>query len=250
LSLAFVIASDYEDMSRRAAARILDLIRHRPTLTIALPTGETPRRMYHFLADGLNAYGPASSEIRFVNLDEFLGFPQHHPCSFARELRGHLFDRLKHRPTRIRLLDGGADDPAAECEEHEHWIQKQGGLDLAVLGIGANGHIAFNEPGTSFDRRTHVSRLADSTIAEVERTCRAQPVPTHALTMGIRTIVDAKQILLLASGRSKATVLRDALLGDVCPAMPASALQGHSRLAIIADESASGKMPAWFQPNP
>jgi len=200
--------------------------------------------MYRVLVDQLQrTRQPPIDRLWFANLDEYLGFDPKHPCSFAVMLRETFLDEPKPSPEHVRLLNGMAHDPSAECGSHEQWVRLHGGPGLAVLGIGVNGHIAFNEPGTSFDQRTHVARLTESTRARAQQDCADSLIPGQGITMGIGTILDAKEVLLLASGEGKADVLRQALLGEISIELPASALQTHQRVTVIADKEALSCLP-------
>ena len=244
MSLALCVANDYEDMSRQAARAVWVFIGRHPSAVIALPTGQTPRLMYRFLVDEIRTSRPALDGVRFANLDEYLGLGPDDPCSFAFMLRQAFLDRLPLPPADVRLLDGTARDPEAECAAHEDWIRQNGGLGLAVLGIGLNGHIAFNEPGTSLDRRTHVAQLTEQTHTRAQNDCPDSQIPAQGITMGIGTILDADEILLLASGAQKAHVLQEALLGRAAVELPASALQSHEHVTVIADKEALADIPS------
>jgi len=232
-------AKDYDDLSARAARFLCDFIRSTPRAVIALPTGRTPVEAYRQTVERLRANSSDCSRLFLVDIDEIAGLPPDHPASCAQTLRRQLLDRHPVSMASCRLLDGAADDLTAEAACHEKAIRDRGGLDLAVLGIGVNGHIALNEPGTPFDSGAHVSPLTSSTIERL-------PLPggsdgmtlTLGLTLGIGTILRARRILLLASGDDKADVLNAALNGDVTERIPATALQMHPGLHVIADEPA------------
>ena len=246
MSLAFATASDYTEMSRRAADFVSNFIRSCPSAVIALPTGETPKLMYDLLARSLLAGETDCSNLMLVNLDEYVGLSANHPCSFASTLRRLFLRGLPIAPERVRLLNGDAADLEAECDAHEGWIHGNGGVDLAILGIGVNGHIGFNEPGTNFDTRTHVVHLAESTVARRQDGCQSSSMLALGITMGIRTILDASEVLLLASGCAKAEALRCAFFEDASAALPASALQTHPRVTVVADMAALSRLPKEF----
>ena len=234
-------AKDYDDLSARAARLLCDFVRSTPRGAIALPTGRTPVGAYRQTVERLRTGSLDCSGLFLVDIDELVGLPPDHPASCAQTLRRQLLDRRPISTASWRLLDGAADDLTAEVECHERAIRNRGGLDLAVLGIGANGHIALNEPGTSFDSRAHVSTLTSSTIARLPLPgVSDEMMPTLGLTLGIGTILQARRILLLASGEGKADILNAALNGDMTERIPATALQMHPQLHVIADEAAMG----------
>lgn len=236
---ALISTPDYETMSGRAAEMVCHLVKtHRNEVVVALPTGETPRRFYVILPGLFRRQAISESRFRFINLDEYVGLPNDDPNSFACTLRRQFLENLALREGTIRLLDGAAIDRKAECKRHEAWIRDAGGLDLAILGLGANGHIAFNEPGTNFSSRTHVAALAAETRQRIRCSIQGRACPTHAMTMGIGTIFAARSVLLLASGSEKAGALNQAFNQPITASLPASALQQHPALTIIADEAA------------
>ncbi len=232
-------ARDYADMSRRAAEHVYHFIEATPRAVIALPTGETPRLMYSLLIEALEHHALDCSGLFLVNLDEFVGPRRDRPGSYGHALREILLDRGPVSKAAYRLLDGASGNPEEECARHERAVRERGGIDLAILGIGLNGHIAFNEPGTSFDSRTHVAVLADTTVRRAASLASSgAPVPSLGLTMGIGTILESRSVLLLASGKDKARVLDAAFHGPPTPSNPASALQRHPNTTVIADRPA------------
>ena len=240
-------ATDYADMSRRGAEYVCRFIEATPRAVIALPAGETPTLMYSLLIEALKRRAVDCSDLLLVNLDEFVGLPRDRPGSFGHSLRETLLDREPVSKAVYRLLDGASSDPEEECARHERAVRERGGIDLAILGIGLNGHIAFNEPGTSFDSRTHVAALTDDTMRRAGSLGpRGARVPSLGLTMGIGTILESRSILLLASGRDKARVLDAAFHGPPTPSNPASALQRHPNTTVIADQAA---LSLWKPPD-
>ena len=238
-----IVVDDYERLSREAARLVARRLLERPDLILALPTGDTPLGMYRELVrlfrEGLLDF---SSAICF-NLDEYLGIPPDHPESFASYMCRHLWGQVDLRPENAHIPHSLPRDPEAECRRYEELIRRVGWIDLAVLGIGENGHIAFNEPGTPFGSLTHVAGLSEDTRkAEADRFGGLERVPQRAITMGIRTIMSARQILLLVSGEEKAKVLARALQGPVTPEVPASALQLHPNLTVLADAAAASRL--------
>jgi len=236
---ALISTLDYETMSGKAAEIVCRLVKtHKDEVVVALPTGETPGLLYALLPRLLRHHVISESRFRFINLDEYVGFSNDDPDSFAYALRREFLDNLALEKDACRLLDGAAVDGEAECERHEEWIRDVKGLDLAILGIGVNGHIAFNEPGTSFSSKTHVTVLASETRRRIRRSIQGRACPTHAMTMGIGTILAARSVLLLASGSEKADALNRAFNRPITTSLPASALQQHPSLTILADENA------------
>lgn len=232
-------AKDYDDLSARAARFLCGFIRSTPRGVIALPTGQTPVGAYEKTLQRLRTRPPDCSGLFFVDVDEIAGLPSDHPASCAGTLRRQLLDAQPISTASRRLLDGAAQDPIDEADRHERAIRDRGGIDLAVLGIGVNGHIALNEPGTPFATRAHVSVLAASTIERLGlRDATDGATPTLGLTLGIATLLSARRILLLASGEDKAAVLHAALDGDITERVPATALQTHPQLHVIADDAA------------
>ena len=212
-----LVTPDYQTLSREAAHLVAEAIRLQPALTLGLPAGNTPTGMYEELATLQLDF----SKVRTFNIDEYAGLAPADPRSFHAYMRRTFFDRINLPQRNIHFPD----------ENYEGTIRAAGGLDLIVLGVGLNGHIAFNEPGSDFTSRTRVVDLAPETVAPVRR----------GVTMGIATIMEARRILLLASGSSKRDVLRSALEEPVQESLPASALQLHPDLTVIADKAASSR---------
>jgi glucosamine-6-phosphate deaminase len=240
MNMRIIVVEDYQKMSRQAARFIAQKILLNPNLVVALPTGNTPLGLYHELVrmfkEGLLNF----SQITVFNLDEYLGLSPQHPQTFRSYMQEYFWNHVNLRPESCHIPSSLPEDPETECARYEQLIETCGGLDLAVLGIGENGHIAFNEPGTPFESLTHVARLSPETRArEASRFGGLDKVPTHAITMGIKTIMHAREILLLASGEEKADALSRSLKGPVTPEIPASILQLHPNLTVIADSSAA-----------
>jgi glucosamine-6-phosphate deaminase len=241
--MRIIICENYQEMSRQAARFIAQRILSKPNLVLALPTGNTPlgfyRELVRMFKEGLIDFSKAT----VFNLDEFLGLPPQHPQSFRSYMQKYFWDHVNLQPKSCHIPSSSPKDPDAECARYEQLIERYGGLDLAVLGIGENGHIAFNEPGTPFDSLTHVATLSPETRAREASTFGGlDKVPTHAITMGIKTIMHAREILLLASGEEKAGALSRSLKGPVTPETPASILQLHPNLLVIADSLAAKQL--------
>ncbi|MGH2458393.1 MAG: glucosamine-6-phosphate deaminase [Chloroflexota bacterium] len=239
LNPALSIAEDPSGAAQVVADLLEDLIRVRPDASLALPTGRTPLRLYDELAERYRAGRIDFRAARAFNLDEWVGVTGNAPGSYARFMNEHLFSRVNLAPTRRAIPDGLAPDLTAECARYERRIHEAGGIDLAILGIGRNGHIGFNEPDTPFDSRTHVVEVTAETRVANRWSFPDGEVPTKAITVGIATILGARQVVLLATGAAKADVLRRLLDGPIDPAFPASALRLHPRVQVVADALAA-----------
>ncbi|HSC26244.1 MAG TPA: glucosamine-6-phosphate deaminase [Vicinamibacterales bacterium] len=230
--------------ARALAGRIAAEIASQPDIVLGLPTGRTSVRLYHELA-ALGRQGRVDfSRVRTFNLDEFLGIPPSHPGSYRRFMEEHFFSRVDVRPERIHFLDGSARDPAAECARYDAAIAAAGGIGVQVLGIGTNGHIGFNEPAGELQARTHRVRLTPETRRSNAALFGGDPatVPPEALSMGMATILHARTIVLLATGRSKAECVERMLNGPITTALPASFLQLHRDVEVLLDEAAAGRV--------
>jgi glucosamine-6-phosphate deaminase len=223
-----------------AAESISTLVTQQPGCVLGLPTGSTPIATYAKLVESHNA-GLSFADVATFNLDEYVGLPDKHEQSYHHFMATQLFDHIDIDTDRTHLPDGMADDLDTECQAYENDIANTGGLDLCVLGIGTNGHIAFNEPGCALDSRTRVVGLSPETISTNSRLFDSpDDVPREAISAGIATILDAKRLLLLAYGGSKAEAVAQALAGPVTSDCPASYLQNHPDCTFLLDtESAS-----------
>jgi glucosamine-6-phosphate deaminase len=227
-----------DDFAERGAAHVAAVLDDMPEAAIALPTGSTPIGLYDQLVARALAHEVGVSRAHFYNLDEYAGIAQADPHSFAAFLREHFLDRAPVDPTRIRLLRGDAPDLAAEAAAHDAAVAAAGGLDLAILGLGGNGHIAFNEPGADWSQGTHQVPLTEATRqANAVYFEPGYVVPTHGLTMGISVLRAARRVLLLVTGSAKAEALAKLRLGKADPAWPVTALIGHPHLTVVADKS-------------
>lgn len=230
---------DYEELSERAAEILISQVREKKNSVLGLATGATPLGTYEKVVKKHNSQETDFSGIYTANLDEYKGIEKKNPDSYYFYMRANLFDYINIKPDHILFLNGMAKDAAAECRRYEKAIAAAGGIDLQLLGIGVNGHIGFNEPSDVFEKETHPVELAESTRQVNARFLRHTEVPPkEALTMGIGTIFSAEKILLLASGPSKADCLRKALYGPITPHVPASVLQLHRKVVILADAEA------------
>lgn len=231
--------ANYGEMSQKAGMLIAEKIHTNPSMTLGLATGSTPQGVYQYLIKDHNDNGTSYKKIKTINLDEYIGLPSDDPNSYHVFMRKNLFNHLDIAPTNSYIPNGNAIDLDKECSRYENLIKEQGGIDLQILGIGQNGHIGFNEPGTSFQSRTHIVTLAQDTREANSRFFPSiEDVPTHAITMGIASILDSKEIFLLASGANKAEALVRLLTQDVGENFPASSLKTHPNVTIIADQEA------------
>ncbi|MCL2024711.1 MAG: glucosamine-6-phosphate deaminase [Coriobacteriia bacterium] len=237
--MKIIAAQTKAEMNGKAADIFAKHISAKPDSVLGLATGETPRELYRSLIDRYEAGELDFSRITTFNLDEYVGLAPEHDQSYHYYMHDALFDQVNLAPERCHLPNGMAPDLDAECRAYEEQIEAAGGIDLQLLGIGVNGHIAFNEPGTPFDSTTHQVQLTPSTI-EVNSQYFATPeeMPTTALTMGMKTIFEARRIVLVASGAQKADILRAAFFGPVTPEVPASILQQHNDVTLVVDEAA------------
>jgi glucosamine-6-phosphate deaminase len=235
-----VIANDYEDMSARAARIVAGQIYLKPNSVLGLATGSTPLLMYKELIRVHNEVGLDFSEIVTFNLDEYLGLPKEDKQSYNYYMFHHFFNHVNIKKESIHIPDGIMQNVEQECKGYDQKIQRMGGIDLQVLGIGNNGHIGFNEPDIKFEATTHKVKLDDETIqANARFFTTIEEVPRFAISMGIKTIMHAKKVLLLVSGANKAEVISNALFGGITPELPASILQLHQDVTVIVEESAA-----------
>ncbi len=234
---------DYQDLSRKAANIISAQVILKPDSVLGLATGSSPVGTYQYLVDWYQKGDVDFSRVTTVNLDEYKGLPREHEQSYFYFMHHHLFRHVNLDPARTFLPDGSELDSERACADYDAIIERTGGVDLQLLGLGRNGHIGFNEPADAFAPRTHCVRLTASTIEANQRFfARPEDVPREAYTMGIGTILRAKKILVVVSGEDKAEALRAVCCGPVTPAMPGSILQFHSDVTIVADEAALSRM--------
>ena len=240
--MKIIITKDYEELSRRGARFFLDAVKANPYAVLGLATGTTPLGLYAHLVADHELYGTSYAHVRTVNLDEYKGLPKTHEQSYAYFMRKNLFDGLDIDPANTNIENGMAADEGAECARYDALLE-QLPRDIQLLGLGSNGHIAFNEPGTPFGSNTHVVELAESTVKDNARLFDdISEVPRKAFTMGIRQIMQAKKILILASGANKADAVCKMVKGEVTEDVPASVLQLHPDCVLIADREAAAKL--------
>jgi glucosamine-6-phosphate deaminase len=226
-----LIGRNYGDLSERAAAIVEEAIRAKPQLTLCLPTGSTPKGMYRELIRRHREKRLDFSRVNFFHLDEYSGLRPDHPQSFRVYLWREFLNYVNVRRTNVYLPD----------ENYEETIRRAGGIDLLISGIGVNGHIAFNEPGSPLDSRTRIVDLSESTIDAIRSSFSPADLPRQAITMGLGTILDAERIVLLASNSRKASIVARALIGDIGSEVPASIVPLHPHSTIIIDEEAAAE---------
>lgn len=237
-------AKDYEDMSKKAANIIASQIVLKPDCVLGLATGSTPIGAYKNLVEKYEQGDLDFSQVTTVNLDEYKGLPRENDQSYYYFMHDNLFDHVNVKQENTHLPDGTKEDSDEECARYEELIRTLGGQDLQLLGLGHNGHIGFNEPDAIFEKATHCVDLQESTIEANKRFfASADDVPKQAYTMGIGTIMQAKKILVVVSGEDKADTVAKAFFGPVTPEVPASILQFHKDVILVADEAALSKVP-------
>lgn len=235
-------AKNYQEMSRKAANIISAQIIIKPNSVLGLATGSSPQGTYSQLIEWYKKGDLDFREIKTVNLDEYVGLSESDEQSYRYFMNENLFDHVNIDKKNTNVPDGRAGDPEAECRRYNEKIRSLGGIDLQLLGIGRNGHIGFNEPEEAFEKETHIVDLTESTIEANARLFEdISSVPRRAITMGIKSIMQARSILLIASGEDKADAMQKSLFGPVSPQVPASILQIHHNLTVVADEAALSK---------
>ncbi|MFR5601393.1 MAG: glucosamine-6-phosphate deaminase [Lachnospiraceae bacterium] len=237
-------AKDYNDLSRKAANIISAQVIMKPDCVLGLATGSTPIGTYKQLIDWYNKGDLDFSDVKSVNLDEYRGLPRDNDQSYYYFMYNNLFKHINIDLDRTNVPNGMEPDSDKECTRYDNVIKELGGIDLQLLGLGHNGHIGFNEPDETFAKGTHCVDLQESTIEANKRFfANIDDVPRQAYTMGIGNIMSAKKVLLVVSGEDKAQILHDVLCGPVTPKVPASILQLHEDVIVVADEAALSKMP-------
>jgi glucosamine-6-phosphate deaminase len=241
--LEIVILPTPEDVGRVAADLIASVVKAKPTAVLGLATGSSPLDIYHSLAARVKAGELDVSQASGFALDEYVGIPLEHPESYAAVIARDVVGPLGMDPTKVRVPDGRAADIEAATAEYDAAIAAAGGVDIQILGIGANGHIGFNEPTSSFASRTRIKTLAPSTReANARFFDDPDDVPTHCLTQGLGTILDAHRVVLVAQGSGKAAAIAAAVEGPLSAMCPGSALQLHQHATIVIDEAAAAEL--------
>jgi len=238
-----IVTRDYEEMSKTAARVVAQVLNLKPNAVLGLATGSTPLGLYKELIRMHREEGLDFSQVTTFNLDEYVGLPRTHPQSYYYFMQENLFKHINVPKQNIYVPSGTTSNYAAFCQWYEQRIRECGGIDLQVLGIGTDGHIAFNEPSSSLGSRTRIKTLARQTIEDNARFFGSpEEVPVYAITMGVGTILEARKIMLLASGRQKAPAVAAAIEGPVTSMITASALQLHRDAMCIIDREAASQL--------
>lgn len=238
-------ARDYKELSRKAANILSAQVIIKPDCVLGLATGSSPIGTYQQLIEWYKKGDLDFSEVTTVNLDEYRGLGMDSDQSYVYFMYHNFFNHINIRPENVNLPNGLNPDAEAECARYDKVINDVGGIDIQLLGIGRNGHIGFNEPGAAFEKNTHCVDLTQSTIEANKRFFASiDEVPRQAYTMGICSIMHARKILLIASGKDKAQAIYDAFFGPVTPQVPASVLQLHQDVTLVADDEALSLVPS------
>lgn len=244
LHVNFIQVKDSVDMGKAAADEFEAVIQEKPSCVIGLATGSTPIPLYRELILRERAGRIDFSRVRSVNLDEYKGLAPDHPQSYRRFMQEKLFDHINIKPENTIVPDGLAEDIPTMCEQYEHKLEDWGGIDIQLLGLGHDGHIGFNEPCDHFPAATHEVRLTEMTREANKRFfASVNDVPASAITMGVGTIMAAKKIVMLVTGKDKADILFRTFWGPVTPQLPGSILQFHPNVTVICDMDASVSLP-------
>lgn len=238
--MKLIICENYEEASAEAAKVMLGIIKNKPTANLGLATGSTPVKMYELMVEDHEKNGTSYKDIKSYNLDEYYGLEHTHPQSYYYFMQKHLFSKVDIKPENVHIPKGSGDIQAS-CDEYNKLLAENV-IDIQLLGIGSNGHIGFNEPGTSFGAVTHVVDLKQSTIEDNARLFfdgKIEDVPKQAVSMGISNIMNAKSVLLLAFGKGKAEAVKGMIEGPVTEELPASILQKHQDVTVILDKDAA-----------
>ncbi len=234
-----IVTENYEEMSKVAADILIGIVKNNPNAVLGLATGSSPIGTYENMAKDCRENGTSYKGVTSVNLDEYVGLTADHDQSYAYFMRTNLFDKIDIDLNNTNLPKGSAKDLQAECDRYNALLEKYQ-QDVQVLGLGSNGHIGFNEPGTPFDSVTHLVDLTENTIKDNSRLFNSiDEVPKQALSMGIKNIMNAKSILMVVSGKNKAKAVYGMVKGEITPELPASVLQLHPFVTIVCDKDAA-----------
>ena len=241
--MRIIVVDNYEEMSKKAAMMVASQVMLKPDSVLGLATGDTPLGMYKELIKLYSKNEVDFNEVRTFNLDEYYGINRENPQSYYNYMSNNLFNSINVNRENINMPDGMAKDVNASCVHYENKIKELGGIDMQVLGIGGNGHIGFNEPNVNFEAETHLVSLDEQTIEANSRFFESiKDVPVKAISMGIKTIMNSKKIILLANGINKAEAIERAVKGKIDPKVPASILQLHNDVTIILDKEAASSL--------
>lgn len=242
--MKIIKTKDYEHMSRVTANLLSAQVIMKPDCVLGLATGSTPVGAYKQLVQWFQKGDLDFSEVTSVNLDEYKGLSPENDQSYRYFMNHNLFDHINIRKDHTFVPNGLEPDAEKACDDYNKIIHDLGGIDLQLLGLGNNGHIGFNEPSSSFEKKTHCVDLTQSTIdANARFFSSLSEVPRQAYTMGIQTIMQAKKIVVAVSGQGKASIVKEAFFGPITPQVPASVLQLHSDVTVVGDEAAFSMLP-------
>ncbi len=241
--MKIIRAKDYKDMSRKAANIISAQVIMKPNCVLGLATGGTPVGTYEQLIEWYNKDDIDFAEVTTVNLDEYRGISRENPQSYWYFMHDNFFNHVNVPEAHINVPDGSNMDAQAACTAYNEVIHAVGGVDLQLLGLGLDGHIGFNEPNTAFELETHCVALTESTIEANKRFFEhVDEVPREAYTMGIKTIMQARKVLMIVNGKAKASIVKEAFFGPVTPHVPASILQMHPDFILVLDDEAASEL--------
>lgn len=241
--MKIIVVNDYDEMSKKAANIITSQIILNSSSVLGFATGDTPLGTYKKLVDTYRDGDIDFSEVKTFNLDEYYHLPEYNPQSYNYYMGENLFKHVNAKPENIHIPKGMCKSIEEECTNYERAIEQANGIDLQLLGIGKNGHIGFNEPDVKFEATTHLVKLDEDTIQANSRFFDSmEEVPTKAISMGIKTIMQAKKIVLLASGIEKSEAIHNTVRGHITPEVPASVLQLHPDVTIIVDKDAASRL--------
>lgn len=238
--IQLIKVKDYQELSNVSGKIMLDLVKENPNCTLGLATGSSPVGLYQYLINAYKKGEVSFKNVKTYNLDEYCDLPREHPESYYSFMHTNLFNHIDIKEENVHLPSSVGKDLQANCEAYSKLLNAAT-VDMQLLGIGANGHIGFNEPGTSFESETLIVELTEKTRKDNARFFDndINKVPTHAITMGIKNIMNAKSVLLVASGSNKAQAIKNLMEGPVTKSFPASALQNHKgNVIVVADEEA------------
>lgn len=234
-----IIVQDYAEMSQKAAEILTDIVKKNPNAVLGLATGSSPIGTYQNMIKDHKENGTSYKNVTSVNLDEYVGLTPDHNQSYAYFMRDNLFNHIDINPVNTHLPSGNASDLQKECDRYNALLATKQ-QDVQVLGLGSNGHIGFNEPGTPLDSVTHLVDLTENTIKDNSRLFNSiDEVPRQALSMGIKNIMQAKSVLVVVSGKNKAQAVKGMVEGEITPDLPASVLQLHPFVTVICDKEAA-----------
>lgn len=243
LTMEVIVKNNYQEISKLASQYLLNVVKAKNDAVLGLPTGGTPLGMYDIVVNEYKNKNISFQNVISFNLDEYIGLDENSKYSYYYFMNKNLFSHIDIKKENIHIPNGTTTDVKQECIEYENKIKEEGSMDILFLGIGKNGHIGFNEPSDYFEPYTHEVILQENTIKANSRFFKdAEGVPKTAITMGIKTILSAKKIILLATGESKADAVSKTIKGKITPGLPASILQLHNDITIITDKDAAKKI--------